>query len=235
MKASKVAQVVATLLGTDAKPTEASILAAILAADKKGKDEGGLGPVEIQKAKDEKEKAEDAEKFGASDAAAEYFGKGKDEWEKMPAKDRAAARDAAEKDDPEHTNDGDPDVEGMDDEQPAKTATGNSGAGGKEPAKDKKAHDAAIKVALDARDALHAARRDVETVLGVVAYDSAAEVYKAALDKLGVATDGVHASAFATLFRMKREAVVAAAPVLGSDAATVKGMAGAIKGYNRLP
>lgn len=233
MKASKVAQVVAALLATDAKPTEASILAVILAADKKGKDEGGLGPVEIQKAKDEKEKAEDAEKFGASDAAAEYFGKGKDEWEKMPAKDRAAARDAAEKDDPEHTNDSEVDAE--DDEQPAKTATGNSGAGGKEPAKDKKAHDAAIKVALDARDALHAARRDVETVLGVVAYDSAAEVYKAALDKLGVATDGVHASAFATLFRMKREAVVAAAPVLGSDAATIKSMAGAIKGYNRLP
>lgn len=236
MKASKVAQVVAALLATDAKPTEASILAVILAADKKGKDEGGLGPVEIQKAKDEKEKAEDAEKFGASDAAAEYFGKGKDEWEKMPAKDRAAARDAAEKDDPEHTNDEEIDAE--DDIQPKESVTGaGSPAGNKgaTPAKDKKAHDAAIKVALDARDALHAARRDVETVLGVVAYDSAAEVYKAALDKLGVATDGVHASAFATLFRMKREAVVAAAPVLGSDAATVKSMAGAIKGYNRLP
>jgi hypothetical protein len=237
MKASKVAAVVSALLATDQKPTEASILAAILAADKKGKDEGGLGPVEIQKAKDEKEKAEDAEKFGASDAAAEYFGKTKDEWEKMPAKDRAAARDAAENDDPEHTNDGDPDVDANDDVKPKESVTGGgspAGNKGKEPAKDK-AHDAKIKVALDARDALHAARRDVETVLGVVAYDSAAEVYKAALDKLGVATDGVHPSAFATLFRMKREAVTATAPTLGSDAATVSTMAGKIKGYTRLP
>ena len=237
MKASKVAQVVTALLASDAKPTEASILAAILAADKKGKDEGGLGPVEIQK-----KAANDAElkEHEAEDAAGEYFGHTKDEWEKMDAKDRKGARDKArdEKDDPEHTNDGDPDVEGMDDVQTKESVTGGgspAGNKGKEPAKDKKAHDAAIKVALDARDALHAARRDVETVLGVVAYDSAAEVYKAALDKLGVATDGVHPSAFATLFRMKREAVTATAPVLGSDAATIKTMAGAIKGYTRLP
>jgi uncharacterized protein len=242
MKASKVAAVVTALLATDAKPTEASILAAILAADKKGKDEegGGLGPVLNQnKAKDEKEKAEDAEKFGASDAAAEYFGKTKDEWEKMPAKDRAAARDKArdEKDDPEHTNDEETNVEGMDDVQPKQSVTGGgkpAGNAGEEPAKDKEAHDAAIKLALDARDALHAARRDVETVLGVVAYDSAAQVYKAALDKLGVDTTGVHSSALATLFRVKREAVSVAAPTMASDASTVKTMAGVIKGYDRL-
>jgi hypothetical protein len=237
MKASKVAQVVSALLATDAKPTEASILAAIIAADKKGKDEGGLGPVEIEnKAKDEKDKDDNA----AADAAAEYFGKTKDEWEKMPAKDRAAARDKArdEKDDSEHTNDSDTDVEGMDDVQPKESVTGGgspAGNKGKEPAKDAKAMDAKIKQAIDARDALHAARRDVETVLGVVAYDSAADVYKAALDKLGVDTTGVHPSAFAALFRVKREAVTASAPTLGSDAATVTTMASKIKGYNRLP
>ena len=237
MKASKVAAVVSALLATDQKPTEASILAAILAADKKSKDEGGLGPVEIQK-----KAANDAElkEHEAEDAAGEYFGHTKDEWEKMDAKDRKGARDKArdEKDDPEHTNDADPEVEGNDDVQPKPSVSGAgapAGNAGKEPAKDKKATDAAIKVALDARDALHAARRDVETVLGVVAYDSAAEVYKAALDKLGVATDGVHPSAFATLFRMKREAVTATAPTLGSDAATVSTMAGKIKGYTRLP
>src|SRR5258708_6263291 len=66
MKLSKVAAAVAALLATDAKPTEAQIMAACIAADKKGKDEGGLGPVEIEnKAKDEKEKAEDAKEFGA--------------------------------------------------------------------------------------------------------------------------------------------------------------------------
>jgi hypothetical protein len=235
MKLSKVAAAVAALLATDAKPTEAQIMAACIAADKKGKDEGGLGPVEI-----ENKKANDAElkEHEAEDAAGEYFGHTKDEWEKMPAKDRKSARDKArdERDDPEHTNDGE--VDGMDDVQPKESVTGGgspAGNKGKEPAKDKKAHDAAIKVALDARDALHAARRDVETVLGVVAYDSAAEVYAAALAKLGVDTAGVHASAFPALFKMKRDAVSATAPVLGSDAATVKGMAAVIKGYNRLP
>jgi hypothetical protein len=34
---------------------------------------------------------------------------------------------------------------------------------------------------------------------------------------------------------MKREAVTASAPTLGSDAATVTTMASKIKGYNRLP
>jgi hypothetical protein len=233
MKLSKVAAAVAALLATDAKPTEAQIMAACIAADKKGKDEGGLGPVEIEnKAKDEKEAAEDA--------AAEYFGHTKDEWEKMPAKDRKSARDKArdEKDDPEHTNDGETDVEGMDDIQPKESVSGaGSPAGnkGKEPAKDKKATDAAIKVALDARDALHAARRDVETVLGVVTFDSAAEVYGAALKKLGVDTAGIHASAYPALFKMARDKADVQAPTIASDAAAVKTMSGLIKGYNRLP
>ncbi len=237
MKLSKVAAAVAALLATDAKPTEAQIMAACIAADKKGKDEGGLGNVEIQnKAKDEKEKAEDAKEHEAEDAAGEYFGHTKDEWEKMPAKDRKSARDKArdEKDDPEHTNDGEAEMEAEDDIQPAKSASGNSGSGGKEPTTDKKGMDAAIKLAIDRRDALHAARRDVETVLGVVAFDSAAEVYKAALVKLGVTVDGVHASAYPALFKMAREKLDAQAPTLASDAATVKTMAGVIKGYTRL-
>lgn len=225
MKASKVAAVVSALLATDAKPTEASILAAIIAADKKGKDEGGLGPVEIENKDKAKDKAKDA--FPDKDDKA----KDKDDKDDK-AKD--------EKDEDDKAKDGDPEMEAEDDVQPKESVTGGgspAGNKGATPAKDKKGMDtqAQIKQAIDARDALHAARRDVETVLGVVAYDSAGDVYKAALDKLGVATDGVHASAFATLFRMKREAVVAAAPVLGSDAATVKSMAGAIKGYNRLP
>ncbi len=233
MKASKVAAVVSALLATDAKPTEASILAAILAADKKGKDEGGLGNVEIMN-----KKANDAElkEHEAEDAAGEYFGHTKDEWEKMPAKDRKSARDKAldEKDDPEHTNDSEVD-EAEDDIQPAQSASGNSGSGGKEPTTDKKGMDAAIKSAIDARDALHAARRDVETVIGPVTYDSAAEVYKAALVKLGVAVDGVHASAYPTLFKLARDKVEAQTPVMASDAARVTTMAGAIKGYTRLP
>jgi hypothetical protein len=227
MKVSDLAVAVASALALDSSQTVKikNALDVALAADRakdKAKDEGGLGPVEIEK-------------------------KGKDKKGKDAFPDKDDKAKDAEKDDPEGTNDKETDIEGMDadkddeaedDIQPKESVTGGgspAGNKGKEPAKDKKAHDAAIKVALDARDALHAARRDVETVLGVVAYDSAAEVYKAALDKLGVATDGVHPSAFATLFRMKREAVTATAPTLGSDAATVSTMAGKIKGYTRLP
>lgn len=230
MKLSKVAAAVAALLATDAKPTEAQIMAACIAADKKGKDDNtGLGPKELDKAKDEKDKTDNA----AADAAAEYFGKTKDEWEDMSAKDRAAARDAAG-DDPEKTNDAEIDAE--DDIQPKKTATGNSGAGGAEPAKDKKGMDAAgVAALIAANDAKHAASREVESILGVVTYDSAADYYKAALDKLGVDTAGVHVSAFPSLLKLARDKVNAetAAP-LATDSARVTGMAGAIKGYSRL-
>src|ERR1700676_5498564 len=119
MKLSKVAAAVAALLATDAKPTEAQIMAACIAADKKGKDEGGLGPVEIEnKAKDEKE----AEEKAAKDAAEEK-----------------AAKDAAE----ELEKAKDAEIAAEDDIQPSKSASGNAGAGGAEPAKDKKGMDAA--------------------------------------------------------------------------------------------
>jgi hypothetical protein len=236
MKLSLVATAVKALLATDAKPTEAQIMAACIAADKKGKDEGGLGNVEIQnKAKDEKEKAEDAKEFGAKDAEANYFGHTKDEWEDMSAKDRKSARDKAHdgNDDPEHTNDGE--VEAEDDEQPKKTGTGNSGAGGEEPAKDKKGMDSkGVAALIAANDAKHAAAREVESILGVVVYDSASAYYKAALDKLGVDTAGVHASAFPTLLKLAKDKVDAQTPTLATDAARVSTMAGAIKGYSRL-
>lgn len=207
MKLSTVAAAVAALIATDAKPSEAQIIAACIAADKKGKDEGGLGPVEIEnKAKDEKEAEEKA---------------AKDEAEK-------AAKDAAEKAK-------DDEVDGMDDEQPKMSATGNSGAGGKEPAKDKKGMDAASVAALiAANDAKHAAAREVETIVGVVALDSAADYYKAALDKLGVATDGVHASAFPSLLKLAKDKLDATTPTMASDSARVSAMSGAIKGYDRL-
>lgn len=211
MKLSKVAAAVAALLATDAKPSEAQIIAACIAADKKGgKDEGGLGPVEIEnKAKDEKD---DPEKTN----------------DEFPEKDEKA-KDKKGKD--EET-----DVDGMDDEQPKKSANGNSGAGGAEPAKDKKGMDtqALIAAALAADRALTAARREVEPVLGVVTFDSAAEVYKAALVKLGVAVDGIDASAYPALYKMARETVEARTPVIASDAARVTSMAAAIPGYARL-
>ena len=124
----------------------------------------------------------------------------------------------------------------MDDVQPKETATRskNDGNAGPEPAKDKKGMDAAIASALAARDALHDARRAVEPVLGVVAYDSAAQVYRAALAKLGVDAAGIHESALAAMFTLARDAADARTPQLAADAATVRSMAGAIKGYDRL-
>lgn len=85
---------------------------------------------------------------------------------------------------------------------------------------DKKAMDAAIKLAVDgalrSQAALHQARRDVESIIGVVAYDSAAEVYKAALTKLEVATDGIHPSAYGA---MLKQAVKASSAPLALDSA----------------
>ena len=218
MKASRAAQAVSELLAIDAKPTEAAILAAILAADKKGKD--GLGPEKIEKLDEDmpgKDSNDDPEDTNGPN------GKAKDK----KAKDKM--EDCGEDEDDDY-------VDGMDDVQPKETATRskNDGNAGPEPAKDKKGMDAAIASALAARDALHDARRAVEPVLGVVAYDSAAQVYRAALAKLGVDAAGIHESALAAMFTLARDAADARTPQLAADAATVRSMAGAIKGYDRL-
>ena len=223
MKLSKVAAAVAALLATDAKPTEAQIMAACIAADKKGKDEGGLGPVEIQnKAKDKKAGDEFPEKDDKAKDGADDPEKTNDEF---PEKAKDEKDDKAE----------DEDVEGMDDVQPKVTASPGPTGKKPEPAKDKKGMDAAgVAALIAANDAKHAAAREVESILGVVAYDSAAEYYKAALVKLGVDTDGVHASAFPSMLKLAKDRANAQTPVLASDAAAVKSMATAIKGYDRL-
>lgn len=103
---------------------------------------------------------------------------------------------------------------------------------------DKKAMDAAIKLAVDGalagQAALHQARKDVEPVIGVVAYDSAAEVYKAALAKLDIAVDGVHPSAFGAM--VKQALKGSGTPALAQDSAggKVHTMAEAFPGFNRL-
>jgi hypothetical protein len=226
----------AGLLATDASdPKVITALATMLATDKKGKD--GL-PVE------KTDKTVGKDKKGKDGAGEGDNPRGEDEdmpegmdakaWdamsdeEKKDAKDKA--RDSKDKDDPEGTNDADVDV------QPKESVTGSSKSGqaGAEPTKDKKATDAAIKSALDARDALHAARRDVETTIGVVTYDSAAEVYEAALVKLGISVDGVDPSAYGTIFKLARDKAQVSTPVIASDAAVVAGMAAVIPGYGRL-
>lgn len=211
MKASLIASAVAALLATDAKPSETAITAAILAADKKAKD-GEFGEKKDQpKAGDEKEMKEGADE---KDDKKE----GEDEF---PPKDKDA-KDS--KDDPEGTD------EEMDVEDEAGPNAIVSGA--KKPAVDKKGMDAAIKRAISANDALHAARRAVQPILGEVAYDSAAAVYKAALDKLGVPTADVHASAYPAMLKLATDR--AAPAVIVGDSAAATDMLAAIPGLSRI-
>jgi hypothetical protein len=89
------------------------------------------------------------------------------------------------------------------------------------------ANDAAAKAgnaAVARVNALHEARDAVKPLVGVVALDSAEAVYRFALEKEGVALDGVHASAYAALVR-ERVSRKSAAPVktetsVSADAAT---------------
>jgi hypothetical protein len=231
MKVSALAVAVASTLGLDSAASlkVKNAIDLVLAADKKAKDEGGLGPVDNlkDKAKDEKD---DPEGTNAEDAMEDIDAEDEDETES----DKARGKDKKAKD--KKAKDKFPE-EAEDDVQPSKSVTGGgspAGNAGKEPAKDAKAMDAKINAALAARDALHVARRAVEPVLGVVTYDSAADVYKAALTKLGVTVDGIDASAFPALYKMACERTEARAPSMASDAATVKGMAALLPGYDRL-
>jgi hypothetical protein len=94
---------------------------------------------------------------------------------------------------------------------------------------------AEVAKALAARDDLHSARAEVEPILGKVTMDSAAEVRRAGLKKLGVDAANVHESALAGMLQMAKDK--AAAPVVpAADAATgsVAAMAKMIPGYDRL-
>lgn len=99
--------------------------------------------------------------------------------------------------------------------------------------------DAAGKAANDAVarvNALHAAREMVKPLVGVVAFDSADAVYRFALEKEGVALDGVHASAFPALVAqrvaMKTVTPISKVPFIGADAATAA--AAALPGLGRI-
>lgn len=163
----------------------------------------------------------------------------KDAADKKAAKDAADAAAAVKspkgEDEEIDAEDEEPEAPKGGAKKPAKD--GNWGLGGKDG---KKAMDAAVDTAvtaaLAARDALHTARREVEPILGVVAFDSAEQVYKAALDKLAIATDGVHPSAFAFLVKTAKDAATAAAPALANDggAGKVLSMSEAFKGFDRI-
>lgn len=111
-----------------------------------------------------------------------------------------------------------------DEDEPAMDEDDDMGVRGAEITKP--AMDAAIQGAVTAAvarvEAINEAKREVEPVIGVVkvAQDSAAGVYKLALDHLGVDLTGVQESAYRGLFRAVHSAKAAAPkPNLAQDAA----------------
>ena len=78
-----------------------------------------------------------------------------------------------------------------------------------------------VAAAIAARDALHDARSEVESLVGKVALDSAEAVYKFALDHAGVDTKGVHPSAYKAMVAMVKGQKSAPSVRMGMDSASV--------------
>lgn len=82
--------------------------------------------------------------------------------------------------------------------------------------------------AVTRNNQLHIARESVKPLVGHVALDSAEAVYKFALDKVGVKTEGIHPSAFGALVDSHKTALGArkpTAPTVAADAAAAMGEA----------
>jgi len=251
----KLAQVIALaaaggFLAADKKPED--LTAFLLAEDKKAKDKGSA----YDRARDEAEEAEDTyaegmdSKSAAMDSAEEKEDEGK--GEDKAAKDRKAARDArksardarkaardsrkAARDkraknantDPEHTNDNE--LEQATTGTPAKTGESKSGA-----TMDSAEVDRRIAAAVASRDELHRASREVESIVGVRAFDSAGDAYKAALEHLGVDIKDVPPSAYRALLTLAKDRASTAAPApYALDSASAAEIAAKIPNLNRL-
>lgn len=101
---------------------------------------------------------------------------------------------------------------------------------------DRMASDAGL-AAVVKINALHKARKDVEPLVGVVAFDSAEEVYRFALDQAKVAIDGVPPAAFGALVEQVKAARTARTsavptPKIAMDAANA--VTQAIPGLGRF-
>jgi hypothetical protein len=245
----------AGLIATDKKPADVeAVLRALDASmppdekkitDKKARDEKRAAD---RKARDEKvakdRKARD-EAFAAKKAEDR---KARDE---KCAADRAARDKAMDSDDdPEGTNDAAYDAE-MDKEAADESAAekeaedsdmggdpstpGGNRAGGK-TAIDSGEVDKRIAAAVAQDRALSTARAAVLPVIGAVALDSAAAVYRAGLKGLGIDAKTItDETALATMFTMaKDKAATPAAPAVVMDSAAVSSMEKIIPGYGRL-
>jgi hypothetical protein len=250
----KLAQVIALaaaggFLATDKKPED--LMSHVLAEDKKAKDNKGA----YDKARDEAEEAEDAmgeacdSRASAMDAEEEEADKTK--GEDKAAKDRKGARDARKtardarktardsrrtardkraKDssnlDPEGTNDNE--LENGEKGTPSKG--GKSEPGGMDSA----AVSKIVSDAVTARDELNRAAREVEPIVGIRAFDSAGDAYKAALETLGVDITGVPASAYRAMLTLAKDKRVGAPPTVTMDSADAAAISAKIPHLNRL-
>lgn len=250
----KLAQVIALaaaggFLATDKKPEELS--AYLLAADKKAKDTKGA----YDRARDEAEEAEDAmgeacdSKADAMDAEEEEADKTK--GEDKAAKDRKAARDARKsaRDSRKTARDArraardkrakdasNLDPEGTNDNELGNAETGTPSKGGKsEPGgMDSATVSKMISDAVAARDALHTAAREVEPIVGVRAFDSADNAYKAGLEALGVDIAGVPPAAYRAMLTLAKGSRAAAPPDFAMDSNSQAEVLKAIPHLNRL-
>lgn len=224
MKLDAVLALVAPFLATDAKPDK--IKAAIIAADKKAKDEFPDKKEAYDKARDSMTKDEKE----AFDAMSEEE---KDKTVKdRGAKDKAA-KDKAAKDaetDPENTNDTEIDAE--DDLAPADPSTPSKGGKTGKPALDSAEVDRRIATAVAARDALHTAQTDVAPIVGARVFDSAGAAYKAGLEALGVDIEGVPESAYRAMLKLAKDRRVSAP--IAMDGANTDEVRKLIPNYARL-
>jgi hypothetical protein len=218
MKIAALVKALGPVLATDAKPADVEALVkTVIAQDKKAKD---ADPANVASSKEiekkDQPKAQDADKD-----------------------------DKVEGGDPEGSNDADMDDEvDADDEFPESPESGAKKPAadkkGKDKAMDKKAMDAAIsagvKAALDAQNALQTARKEVEPIVGVTAFDSAGDTYKAALTKLGITFDGVPAAAFGAILRTHLAAAAGSTKPaqMATDSAGVKSLVEYFPNFNRV-
>lgn len=236
-------------LATDKKPED--LVALVLAEDKKAKDKGGA----YDRARDEAEEAEDAMGEAADSRASamdeEEEKADKDKAEDKAAKDRKAARDSrkAARDSRKAARDkraadrakrakdaSNLDPEGTNDNSLAEAETGTPSKGGKSApgGMDAASVEKLVADAVAKRDALHTATREVEPIVGVCAFDSADAAYKAALDKLGVDTKDVPASAYRALLTLAKDRAAPPAPSFALDSADASAIAAKIPHLNRL-
>jgi len=207
MKLDAVLALVKPFLAADAKPDE--IKAAVLAADRKAKDE-------FPPKKDDEPKGKD---------------KGAKDEEKDEPKGKDKDVDAEDKDtDPEGTDE-EVDAEDNDLEQ-AESGTPSKGGASKKPAMDSATVQRIVAAAVAARDELHAAQAEVAPIVGARAFDSAGAAYKAGLEALGVDLDGVPEAAYRAMLRLAKDRS-APAPIAMDSASTAE-VAKLIPNYNRL-